>query len=113
MLPDFWRGLVSDSKKCRLRLCCSRDDSEDVGSASPNVAISAKINGLSVIFTSRASTIAGCRIKHTYWDFGDGTGLHKGQIKTHSYQASGDYVVTLSVEDSCGNIGKTEETLNV
>jgi PKD repeat protein len=46
------------------------------------------------------------------WDFGDG-GTSKLQNPTHTYQKSGDYIVSLVVTDNDGSIGQKEITINV
>lgn len=42
------------------------------------------------------------------WDFGDGTPHSTDMNPTHTYQAEGDFVVTLKCKDSKGIEGETE-----
>jgi len=57
----------------------------------------------SIDFSGDAYDALGTPISCTYdWDFGDGA-TSTGQNPTHSYDAVGNYTVTLTVEDSVGN----------
>ncbi len=46
------------------------------------------------------------------WQFGDG-GTSEGQNPTHSYGASGDFTVTLTVTDSDGAVNTTDQVVSV
>jgi PKD repeat protein len=53
-------------------------------------------------------------ITHYFWDFGDGTtGSTTTPTTTHSYSIVGNYVVTLTVVDSSGNIDSAAHTVDV
>jgi hypothetical protein len=59
--------------------------------------------GESIVFSGDAYDAFGTSISCTYdWNFGDGATSTK-QNPTHSYDAVGNYTVTLTVEDSVGN----------
>lgn len=52
-----------------------------------------------------SSSVTGGKPGHVYsWDFDDGTPMSDLENPTHSYTASGNYAVTLTVTDGLGNI---------
>jgi len=59
------------------------------------------IVGSTITFSS-LSIDAEDNIELYEWDFGDGTNLSYGEVVTHQF-GTGDYVVSLSVEDESGN----------
>jgi uncharacterized delta-60 repeat protein len=62
--------------------------------------------GSTVSFDGSGSTAVTGTIVSWKWDFGDGT-TGTGPIVSHVYTAAGDYVVTLMVTDSNGNVNMT------
>jgi uncharacterized delta-60 repeat protein len=62
--------------------------------------------GSTVSFDGSGSTAVTGTIVSWTWDFGDGT-TGTGPIVSHVYTAAGDYVVTLMVTDSNGNVNMT------
>ncbi|TNE30015.1 MAG: PKD domain-containing protein [Bacteroidetes bacterium] len=50
--------------------------------------------------------------KYFTWSFGDGSSSNQPR-PTHSYQRSGQYQITLIVEDKCGEIDSSSQTLYV
>lgn len=46
------------------------------------------------------------------WNFGDGK-KGSGSAPTHVYEAAGSYQVTLTVVDSAGRVGESQETITV
>ncbi len=61
---------------------------------------------LTVKFTSTVEDATGAVTCD--WDFGDGTPHSTDMNPTHTYQAEGDFVVTLKCKDSKGIEGETE-----
>jgi PKD repeat protein len=61
---------------------------------------------LTVKFTSTVEDATGAVTCD--WDFGDGTPHSADMNPTHTYQAEGDFVVTLKCKDSKGIEGETE-----
>mgnify|MGYP002517040755 FL=1 len=58
--------------------------------------------GTEYVFDASESTGGASAIKNYEWDFGDGT-TGKGVAPTHTYQATGEYTVTLTLTDFRGN----------
>ena len=51
---------------------------------------------------SKSSPGNGKTIVSYAWDFGDGTPIGSGVIPSHTYASAGDYNVSLTVLNSCG-----------
>lgn len=72
-------------------------------------------------FNVIAKTSGGLWISHVHWDFGDGSTLDdvfSGQSEVsdsrfHQYSNQRSYVITVTANDSAGNIGTATETLNL
>ena len=47
------------------------------------------------------------------WDMGDGSPNQNGQNANHAYLTTGNFVVTLTVQNSCGNSSMTTDTARV
>ncbi|MBI2967543.1 MAG: PKD domain-containing protein [Bacteroidetes bacterium] len=47
------------------------------------------------------------------WDFGDGNTDNQPYYTSHSYTASGNYIVTLTVTNSCGNSSSFSRTITI
>ncbi|MFN2187965.1 MAG: PKD domain-containing protein, partial [Candidatus Promineifilaceae bacterium] len=59
------------------------------------------VTGETVTFTSTSTTDGGPFVSWT-WDFGDGI-TDTGEVVSHIYTEAGEYDVTLTVMDACGN----------
>ena len=67
----------------------------------------------SITFNGSDSTDPdGDAIVNYHWTFGDG-GSADGVQVTHSYNATGDYTVTLTVTDACGKQGSADTTAQI
>jgi uncharacterized repeat protein (TIGR01451 family) len=67
--------------------------------------------GSTVFFTS-TSTTDGSPIVAWGWDFGDGD-TASGPTTSHAYASPGDFVVTLTVTDTCGFVDAVSKTITV
>ena len=67
--------------------------------------------GSEVTVDASAST-ADAKIKAYHWDFGDGNKAG-GKLITHRYNKSGNFDITLEVEDTKGAVGATTKNLRI
>ena len=67
--------------------------------------------GVEIEFNGTMSTAPGA-IESFAWDFGDGNSA-SGEIVTHTFEAVGSYVVSLTVTDEGGVSGSSEQTIKV
>lgn len=72
----------------------------------PNVNFNYNINGPTVKFTNQSSSDA----KEFFWDFGDGT-VSEEKNPSHTYNANGNYTVTLFANNDCGQQSKSRNVL--
>jgi PKD repeat protein len=93
-----------------------------VGTGAPNVVITFSPNAptigpsgsVTVLFNSSGTTTnGGAAIVSYQWDFGDGSPLSGAANPPHPYTAAGAYVVTLTVTDSLGRVGRGITTVTV
>ncbi len=66
----------------------------------------------SVIYFTSTSTTNGGPITDWAWDWGDGDTAN-GSTASHTYANPGDYIVTLTVTDTCGYTDTTTQTIPI
>ncbi|WP_255513602.1 PKD domain-containing protein [Homoserinibacter sp. GY 40078] len=77
----------------------------------PTAAFTTDVDGLDVDFDATGSTDADGTVESYAWDFGDGhTGT--GATTSHSYTATGDYTVELTVTDDDGATDTVSHTVH-
>jgi len=67
---------------------------------------------LTITFNASASYDSDGSIISYFWDFGDGN-TTTGTIVEHTYEAAGNYTVTLNVTDNDGAVGTTSKIVSV
>lgn len=77
----------------------------------PVASFTQVVNGAAVQLTS-TSTDSDGQIVSAEWSFGDNT-VAVGEVVTHSYSQSGEYLVTLTVTDNDGLTHSTSQTVSV
>ena len=77
----------------------------------PVASFTQVVNGAAVQLTS-TSTDSDGQIVSAEWSFGDNT-VAVGEVVTHSYSQSGEYLVTLTVTDNDGLTHSTSQTVTV
>ena len=105
---------ASSLATCEIEVLESSEPNPDP--ADPTARFSFEVAGaadsLSVNFDAIDSEAAGGAIVAYEWDFGDGSEGTGGQT-THTYAASGDYIVKLTVYDSHGGTGEATQIVSV
>ncbi|WP_137293093.1 PKD domain-containing protein [Nocardioides dongxiaopingii] len=81
------------------------------GTAPPTAVLGATTSGLTVSVDGSASAGPAPVVAHA-WDFGDGS-TGTGASTTHTYAASGTYLVRLTVTDAAGATGTTTRSVTV
>lgn len=88
-------------------------DADGNGDVFPPTAVAAtQCTDVTCTFDGSGSTAPGSSIASYHWDFGDGTSADGAQVQ-HTYAASGDYVVTLTVTTARGASAVATKSLNV
>jgi hypothetical protein len=77
----------------------------------PVASFTQVVNGASVQLTSTSSDTDG-QIVSSEWDMGDNT-VATGDVVSHSYRQSGEYLVTLTVTDNDGLTHSTSQWVTV
>lgn len=88
------------------------DDGSGPTNNPPVASFTYQANNLSVDFNASGSSDSDGSITSYQWDFGDGNS-GSGEIISHTYAASGDYTVTLTVEDNEAAIDSDVQTVSV
>ncbi|CAN5331081.1 PKD domain-containing protein [soil metagenome] len=78
----------------------------------PVAVFTATVTDLGVVVDGSASTDSDGTVTGYAWTFGDG-GTAINSAASHTYLASGDYVVTLTVTDNDGDVGTLTKTVAV
>ena len=78
----------------------------------PDADLQLSGDGLTRSFDASASTPGDATITTFAWDFGDG-GTATGATASHSYAATGSYVVSLRVTDALGQVSQAQRTVVV
>ncbi|HHP7239831.1 S8 family serine peptidase [Longibacter sp.] len=112
------KGIVADANSANNDLLYTLDFTGDGGggdggttTASPTANFSSTTSGLTASFTDQSSDSDGS-VSSWSWDFGDGS-TSTAQNPSHTYGASGDYSVTLTVTDDAGTTDSATQTVSV
>jgi PKD repeat protein len=60
-----------------------------------------------------SSAVSPATISSRVWDWGDGSATNTGTTQTHNYTAAGVYTVTLTITDSNGLIGTSQQSVTI
>lgn len=82
------------TRQLKVPACCT-DEVES------EVYVGYQADDLEVEFSGSVSFFPGCYPDSWSWNFGDGNSS-SDQNPTHTYEAAGNYIVTLTVADECG-----------
>ncbi|GAA1487152.1 PKD domain-containing protein [Brachybacterium fresconis] len=81
--------------------------------AEPTAVFTSTTSGLAVDVDAGGSVASDDASLSYSWDWGDGTATSDGRSTSHSYVASGDYEITLTVTDSLGATDMTTQSVSV
>ncbi|MDX1617427.1 MAG: family 16 glycosylhydrolase [Balneolaceae bacterium] len=85
---------------------------DDGSNAAPTASFTYTATDLTVDFDGSGSSDSDGTISSWDWDFGDGS-TGSGELVSHTYGASGDYTVTLTVTDNDGATGTDSQVVSV
>jgi subtilisin family serine protease len=103
------RNVVQFANSPNPHLLYSRFDSLP-GNLSPAAAFTAQCSGLECQLTDGSSDADGALVRWS-WDFGDGTGSTQ-RSPSHTFAASGNYLVSLTVHDDEGATATIQQTVS-